>query len=238
VNTVNRFPVGVRVFGEMSVIVAGVLIALTADSWLQHREDRKAEVEHLEALSDEFRESLDALGAAVAVKESQIADLGRFLNHRVADLHPDSIEGWVYNGIYVTGGYVPLLSALLDVESSGGLRLLEDPEIRRGLATLNVTLERVSRSYDEYVFYHQTVVDPYIATELPIVAMLAEPNGIIVDGYAPSNWSPLDEDRARGLLAFKLSLAGNYISNLRLLETQFRAVELLLDSRLETMGAR
>jgi hypothetical protein len=235
---VKRFPLGVRAIGEMLVIVAGVLIALTADSWLQHRKDRTAEVEHLVALSAEFGESLDALRVAVERKESQIADLGRILNHRVADFSPDSIEGWVFNGVYVTGSYVPVLSALRDLQSSGDMALLEDPEIRRGLATLNVNLERVAGSLEEYLFYHQTVVDPYIATELPIVAMLAERYGVTVEGYAPPDWSPLDTDRSRGILAFKLSMAGNYILSLQLLETQFKAVELLLDTRLRDLGAR
>jgi hypothetical protein len=235
---VKRFPLGIRIFGEMSVIVAGVLIALTTDSWLQYRADRGAELEHLQALSTEFTESLSALRASVEAKETQIGQLGRFLNSRVVDLPPDSIEGWVYNGIYRTGSYVPVLSALRDLESSGDLRLLEDPEIRRGLATLNVNLERATRALDEYVFYHQTVVDPYIATELPIVTMLAEANGVPVEGYPSPDWSPLDTDRARGILAFKLSLAGNYISRLRLLETQFSAVEVLLDTRLHALGTR
>ncbi|MEH6516949.1 MAG: hypothetical protein V7742_09715 [Halioglobus sp.] len=165
-------------------------------------------------------------------------DLRRFLNHRVADLPPDLIEGWVFNGVYVTGSYVPVLSALRDLQSSGDLTLLEDPDIRRGLATLSVNLEYVTRSLDEYMFYHQTVVDPYIAMELPIVAMLAERDGVTVEGYAPPDWSPLDTDRSRGLLAFKLSMAGNYISSLELLETQFNTVQLLLDARLRDLGAR
>ena len=237
-SSVKRFPVGVRVLGEMGVIVAGVLIALTADSWLQDRKDRATEVKHLVALSAEFEESRGALRAAVEFKESQIADLGRFLNHRVEDLPPESIAEWVYRGIYVTGSYVPVLSALRDVQSSGDLTLLEDPEIRRGLATLNVQLERVARGYDEYVIYHQTVIDPYIAAELPIVTMLAEHSGVAVEGYVPPDWSMLDTDRSRGLIAFKLGLTSNYIQSLRLLETQFNTVELLLETRLRELGAR
>ena len=76
--------------------MAGVLIALTTDSWLQYRADRDAEAGHLDALSTEFQESLSALAASIESKETQIAQLGRFLNSRVADLPPDSIEGWVY----------------------------------------------------------------------------------------------------------------------------------------------
>jgi hypothetical protein len=237
-DTNRRFKLGVRVFGEMLVIVVGVLIALTADSWLQHQKDKTAEIEHLVALSAEFGESLEFLRAAVVLKESQIADLVRLLNHRVTDLPQDSIEGLAHNGVYVTGGYVPVLSALRDVQSSGDLRLLDDAKIRRGLATLSANLENVMRSYDEYVIYHQTVLDPYIATELPIVGMLGKRHGVAVADDALPDWTPLDTDRSRGLLAFKLGLAGNYISSLHKLETQFIDVELLLDTRLRDLGAR
>ena len=48
----------------------------------------------------------------------------------------------------------------------------------------------------------------------------------------------LDTDRSRGLIAFKLGLTSNYIQSLRLLETQFNTVELLLETRLRELGAR
>jgi hypothetical protein len=228
----------IRAFAEMTVIVAGVLVALTADSWLQLRKDRAAEVEHLAALSAEFAESREALRAAVQLKETQILFLGQFLNNRVEDLPKDSVEGWVYDGVYMTAGYVPFLSALRDLESSGDLALLEDREIRRSLAALNVAVEQVTHSFDEYMFYHQTVIDPFIAAELPIVTMLATRHGVTIEGYAPPDWSPLETDRSRGLLAFKLGLAGNYISSLRLLEGRFSAAEALLDARLQYLGVR
>ena len=60
----------------------------------------------------------------------------------------------------------------------------------------------------------------------------------MVEGYPPPNWSRLDSDRARGIMAFKLSLAGNYVGNLQLLRAEFETVEGLLDRRLRELGAR
>ncbi len=224
-----RIPFWFRLLGEFVVIVLGVLIALSADSWIQLREDRRDEVDHLEALSREFEESLVSLRENMTYKEKQIRDLGRLLSNDVGDLPRDSLNGWIYDGVYVTRGYVPVLSALRDLEASGELGLISDPAIRRGVALLGVRLETVSRSFDEYVFYHQTVIDPFIASELPVVGLLANRHGVEIEEPVEPDWSLLNTDRARGLLVFKLSLAGNYLGSLGNLEVQFEAVMRLID---------
>jgi len=227
----------VRLLGEFVVILAGVLLALTADSWMDLRDDRRTETEHLAALVEEFDQSVIALDAARQFKKKQIADLERLLSNDVGDLPADSIGGWIYDGVYVTSGYVPVLSALRDLDSSGERDLIADPDIRRGLSLLSVRLESTARSYDEYVFYHQTVVDPFIANELPVVGLLAARNGVQVDAAPHPDWSVLDSDRAHGLLVFKLSLAGNYIEILDRLEIQFELLIELISERLTLSGA-
>jgi len=99
-----------------------------------------------------------------------------------------------------------------------------------------VRLESVSRSFDEYVFYHQTVVDPFIASELPVVGLLANRNGVEIEEPVEPDWSLLNSDRARGLLVFKLSLAGNYLGALSDLEVQFGVVSRLIEERLRAVG--
>ena len=234
----SRFvPVWLRLVGELFVIVVGVLIALTGDSWIESREDRRKEVDHLRALAQEFGESLSDLDRAKGYKEKQIADLERFITKDVRDLPRDSLDGWIYDGVYVTGGYIPVLSALRDLESSGELGLIEDPAIRRGLALLRVRLEDASRSFSEYVVYHQTVVDPFMANELPVVGLLGGRNGIEFGGDLEPDWSLLNSPRARGLLVFKLSLAGNYLGTLQRLEAQFQVLVGLITDRLVLLGA-
>ena len=229
-------PVWARLLGEFFVIVTGVLVALAADSWMERRADRQAEVEHLSALSDEFDESVAALRVAKEFKQQQISDLGRLLSAPVAQLPADSLRGWIYDGVYVTRGYVPILSALRDLDASGE-RALIDPVIRRALALLGVRLESVDRSYEEYLFYHQTVMDPFIAAELPAVALLVDRDDVKLGTETQPDWSDLDSARARGLLAFKLSLAGNYIGALEDLEQQFELLIDLIDRRLAAVAA-
>ena len=225
-------PVWARLVGEFVVIVTGVLAALAADSWMERRSDQHAEVEHLAALAGEFDESLAALRVAKEFKRKQISDLGRLLSAPVARLPVDSLQRWIYDGVYVTRGYVPVLSALRDLDASGERALIADPAIRRGLALLSVRLESVDRSYEEYLFYHQSVMDPFIATELPAVALLADRDDVELETPAGPDWSRLDSRRAHGILVFKLSLAGNYIQALEDLEEQFELLVELIDQRL------
>lgn len=230
-------PVWARLVGELAVIIAGVLIALTADSWIDIRQDVRTEAEHLRALVEEFDESLAALDVAREYKLKQKADLQRLLSSRVRDLDPDSLDAWIYDGVYVTRSYVPVLSALRDLETSGELDVIGDPQIRRGLALLGTRLEVVSTGYDEFLVYHQTVVDPFIATELPAVHLLGERNGLpSVSGDGP-DWSVLESDRAQGILVFKLSLIGNYLRALDALDLQFEAMRELMSERLRALEA-
>jgi hypothetical protein len=225
-----------RLVGEFVVIVAGVLIALSADSWMESQADDRAEAAHLEALLDEFQQSVATLGAASEYKGTQMAALRRLLSNEVQDLPADSLDRWIYDGVYVTGGYAPVLSALRDLDASGERDLIANPAIRRGLALLNVRLEGAERSYGEYVFYHQTVLDPFIANELPIAALLAGRNGVEVDPVSHPDWSLLDTDRAHGVLMLKLDLAANYIGALEALGTQFQVLVNLIGERLAMVG--
>ena len=230
-------PVWARLAGELAVIIAGVLIALSADSWIDIRQDRRTEAEHLTALVEEFDESLTALEVAREYKLKQMVDLQRLLSSPIRDLEPDSLDAWIYDGVYVTRSYVPVLSALRDLEDSGELDVIDDPEIRRGLALLGTRLELVSTGYDEFLVYHQTVVDPFIATELPAVHLLGPRNGLReVSGDGP-DWSVLDSERARGILVFKLSLIGNYLRALDSLDLQFKTVRGLMSERLRALDA-
>lgn len=230
-------PVWARLAGELAVIIAGVLIALSADSWMDIRQDRRAEAEHLTALVEEFDESLVALDIAREYKLKQMADLQRLLSSRIRDLAPDSLDAWVYDGVYVTRSYVPVLSALRDLEDSGELDVIDDPEIRRGLALLGTRLELARTGYDEFLVYHQSVVDPFIATELPAVYLLGPRNGLTpVSGDRP-DWSLLESDRARGILVFKLSLIGNYLRALDALDLQFETMRGLMSERLRALDA-
>ena len=230
-------PVWVRLAGELAVIIVGVLIALSADSWIDIRQDRRTEAEHLRALSEEFDESLAGLDLAREYKLKQMAALQRLLSSSVRALEPDSLDAWIYDGVYVTRAYVPVLSALRALEDSGELGVIGDPEIRRGLALLGTRLEMVSTGYNEFLVYHQTVVDPFIATELPAIQLLGERNGLpSVSGDRP-DWSVLESDRARGILVFKLSLIGNYLRALEALDLQFETMQTLMSQRLGTLDA-
>mgnify|MGYP001812386696 CR=1 FL=1 len=230
-------PVWARLAGELAVIIAGVLIALSADSWIDVRQDLRTEAEHLAALVEEFDESLAALDVARDYKLKQMADLQRLLSSRVRDVDPDSLDAWIYDGVYVTRSYVPVLSALRDLEASGELDVIGDPEIRRGLALLATRLEMVSTGYNEFLVYHQAVVDPFIATELPALHLLGERNGLPAVADASPDWSVLESDRARGILVFKLSLIGNYLRSLDALDVQFEAMRGLMSERLRALGA-
>ncbi len=215
-----------RIVGEIVIIVVGILLALAADTWMSEREHRQKEVEHLSAILHDLNKSLVDLRSAIDFKTQQIADIQLLLNVGAQGVESDVFREIFTRGVYVTSPYVPSLSALRDLEVSGNIGLISDPVIRRGLSLLNTRLQGADRSLQEYITFHQTDLDPFIARSLPVVGILSDYSGAPVDVSGEDDWSPLDSDMARGLLVFKMSLVANYI---KVLERLAEQLEFLID---------
>lgn len=236
---IRRFLVALRqqdwntVLLELVVVVAGIYLGLQANQWVEERDVRRKEVEHLRALLIDFSKSADDLKSATDYKERQIQDLQELLSKGTAALGEERLREIIYRGVYATSTYVPTLSALRDLEASGNLGLISDPEIRRGISELGARIDQVDRSFDEYLFFHQNDLDSYIARHLPVVKFLSETSGAPVTNVGEEDWSSLDTDLARGLLAFKMSLAHNYARSLKRLDEEFRQLAASIEAWLK-----
>lgn len=224
---IRRFVVALRqqdwntVLLELVVVIAGIYLGLQVNQWVEERDLRRKEVEHLQALLIDFNKSVEDLKSAIDYKERQIQDLQELLTKGTAALGEERLDEIIYRGVYSTNTYVPTLSALRDLETSGNLSLISDPEIRRGISELRAKIDEVDRSFAEYLFFHQNDLDSFIARHLPVVAFLSETSGAPVSSAVEEDWSALDTDLARGLLAFKMSLTRNYASGLEGLNKEF-----------------
>jgi hypothetical protein len=217
---------------ELVIVVAGIYLGLQANQWVEETDARQREREHLQALLVDFEKSTADLKAAIEYKESQIADLQELLTEGHARIGKKRLKEIVYRGVYATNTFVPTLTALRDLEASGNLGLISDPAVRRGISQLSAEIDAVDRSFREYLFFHQNDLDPYIARNLPVVALLSEESGAPVQDGGEEDWSALDSELARGLLVFKMSLADNYADGLKGLDQRFRALASLIEDEL------
>ena len=65
----RRFSIGLKLAAEFSVIVAGVLVALFAETWWSERDSRKIEEELVIDMADEFEVNVTILKTDLAYNE-------------------------------------------------------------------------------------------------------------------------------------------------------------------------
>jgi hypothetical protein len=129
----SRWIDGRRAALELLVIIAGVLIALTVDGWVEARRDRRAEAEYLARL-----------GAEVAIDIDEIADrLAGIDQHEVASRaalaffdQPAGVGDTLYlvRTLHSAGMFDPFRyerSTFDDLLSTGGLGLIRSGDLRQ-----------------------------------------------------------------------------------------------------------
>lgn len=155
----------IRSAAELGIIIAGVLLALAANNWWSDRMDRIEEREILHAISEDLDATTDLLKDATNNMTTVIEAI-RILSEGTTgparDLSDEALKPVLWRGVWETPGFRVQMSAYGEVEQSGRMRLLEDPELRRALARYDQLYNEASESRDD-AFQHQTTkVDPYI----------------------------------------------------------------------------
>lgn len=199
-----------RAAAEIGIIVAGVLIALAADSWREARVEAGMAAEYRAALLDDlvadsalyavFIESgwLDVQAAAVDSIEQFLAEPGR-----KAD--PITLVQWLANSLRL--GIGEKTSATFDdMRSSGRLSYLDDAELRRGLIDYyGVPIIRDDRPY-------QVLVTHSLERGIPMLARLLGPrrnrDARLCGAWEGAVDTPLDSPEVRSCLVETGSFQG------------------------------
>jgi hypothetical protein len=116
-----------RLFAELTVIVAGVLIALAVDSWWERRQERNQAREYLEQLLVDVRATEGRLRATIETETHRLEEVNSVIGGALQGPWPqaDSLElptGYDY--------FEPLMGTLTALIQSGDLRLVRNDSIR------------------------------------------------------------------------------------------------------------
>ncbi len=227
-----------RAIAELLIVVVGVLIALSADSWLQTRRDRAEETDHLIALRADVVASVRLLEDENLVQDSQFASLMHLLRGDASRASKDSVAAWVNQGLYNIGTYTPRLSALQDLEMSGELQLIQSPELRRELAGLRTALKTLDTQQTDYARSQQGLLDPFLTGETPLAEALvaAADLDVGITRELDVAWLSPPSAELRNLMVFKLQLGRIGRTERVAVRLQFDRVLQLVDNRLTELG--
>lgn len=131
---------------ELVIVIVGILMAISIDSWWQDRHDRIAEQALLHALRTEFQANAAELDLQFTWYENRFASVEELLRLGPAatDLPADSLAAvwtWVFRG----GTYDPATGVLTSAMASGEIALIEDRDLRRTLAAWQAKMDNFHR---------------------------------------------------------------------------------------------
>ena len=155
-----------KYFREISVVVIGVAITLSASYWISNSKDKRDMLLYLNAIQLELEENINFLD-----KEADFLDdwtnYARFLTSYNKDSIPkDSIRTWWHSGLGSTHNIIFQSSAFEMFKVSGAMRLLKDKDLLQSVWQSYLILEGLKMTLDEY--YRLKKEECYKANQLEL----------------------------------------------------------------------
>lgn len=159
-----------RFIKEVSIIIVGILIALAVnDRWSNHL-DRAEEQNILESIRDDVAATLELIQQTRSRVEADIKKLKIFSAGSTGEAGQYDAERMA-EALHSLWDVPPLAlrnSTHKEIQTSGRLRLISNPKVRRLLAQFQQKYEFASLTYLD-AFQHQHLkLDPYLLTKIQV----------------------------------------------------------------------
>lgn len=130
---------------EVVLILAGILIALSVDSWRDEQQERQTEVDYLKELEQDFLTNKSSLISSIE-HQTRIVVVGDELLQMIragkVEETPNEFASKV-GDLYFFGTWTPAVGTYDDLIGSGRLLFLENRELRKQLSTFHRLLDRI-----------------------------------------------------------------------------------------------
>lgn len=144
-------------FGEIILVVVGILIALQIDSWNDDRLDRIQERAYLQSMLTDLREDVREIDAAVdgnVILLGGLDDLLTLLGEPREDPglpRKIFIHSVVYTYWYLEAAFSEL--TMTQLKYSGDLQLIRDPQVVEGMLRYEQAVAYCRHQYEEMINY-------------------------------------------------------------------------------------
>jgi len=136
-----------RMIGESAIIVVSILLALSADAWLDSRNQAAQLDGHVAALARDFDTMLERVNASHNAANRGV-ESGRHLSilmQEGSDIDPDLAPEWLWHLVFYEV-FSPSVGAYQALVASGNLELLENDGLKLELADFFGSFEDVRAS--------------------------------------------------------------------------------------------
>jgi hypothetical protein len=125
----------VRMISESAIIMVSILLALSADAWLDTRRQNAQREGHLAALTRDFSQMSERIDASYEAANRAVQS-GMLLLGKLQDdseLDPELAPVWLWN-LHFYEVFSPSVGAYEALVAAGNIELLKDNELQRELA--------------------------------------------------------------------------------------------------------
>ncbi|MEM7382405.1 MAG: DUF6090 family protein [Bacteroidota bacterium] len=138
--------------GEIVLVVIGILIALSINNRNEYQKTRKTALAYLNSLQGEFKSNLVLLDSTI--QEAQELSDGSvnmriLFNPQVLDTVSEERIGQAFGELNSEAIYRPSNGVLLEIISSGNLKILESELLKQHLASFEKKVERLQVQEEE-----------------------------------------------------------------------------------------
>jgi len=168
-------------FGEIILVVIGILIALQINSWNQDRIAKKEEKQILKNLHNEFQQNERILNEVMNRNdqcfEAGVLIMGLFGKER-PEIAKNNIDSLIFQSLEKSL-FSPSENALMDLLQSGGFQLISNDSLKKSLYKWS---QKMLSSKERYLGLDSKI-------ELDIVPYLSKNYSFRdIDRYGPLNW--------------------------------------------------
>ena len=136
-----------QALAEVTLIVAGVLIALAVDSWWEDNREREAEISYLEALKLGWLTSRESLESSIKEHQDIIYagdEILKLINAGLSDKSSGEFFSKVAN-LYLFRTWAPDTGTYDDIINSGRLLYIQNEQLRKELSGFRTTVARIQK---------------------------------------------------------------------------------------------
>lgn len=137
------------ILAEIGIVVAGILIAFSLNSWWESRSDAAQEMAHLSALRADFRQNVERLDGLAEAQDrvSRASEELLVIARGLESAPPDSVNQLI-NEVFSSDQFDPVMGAYENLVNSGGLSQIRDDSLRSALASFAAMVD--SRYAEEF----------------------------------------------------------------------------------------
>lgn len=225
-------------FGEIVLVVIGILIALQINNWNENRKNSIEEKLILESLLENLKVAKKQSESLILneniMKIGLIQILGIEANNRKNI--PLVLTDSIFNSkIWDLQSDKPTFNTYINLKNTNKLSLITDKEINNSFTDLEFSLNRLDDILEDRLNVHQIRIDDILENEINFIPLVKSniPN-VNIENEIPNNYDQiLRNKRIRNLLGMKLTFTQDAINFRENLDVEIANLILLIETELD-----